>query len=156
MLDNGEKLGAFIVPTGIGASIGGYAGDASAYAAKFSEISRLIVNPNVVNAGCFSGINKNMFYVEGYTIDEFFKGKVNLIPSVKNKIGVVFDKAIPEDVLNIHINTINAVKCVYGTDIRQWVITSQDVGVEFKIEANGISTGSVRNIKTILEASKNF
>lgn len=154
MLDNGEKLGAFIVPTGIGASIGGYAGDASAYAAKFSEISRLIVNPNVVNAGCFSGINKNMFYVEGYTIDEFFKGKVNLIPSVKNKIGVVFDKAIPEDVLNIHINTINAVKCVYGTDIRQWVITSQDVGVEFKIEANGISTGSVRNIKTILEASK--
>lgn len=156
MLDNGEKLGAFIVPTGIGASIGGYAGDASAYAAKFSEISKLIVNPNVVNAGCFSGINKNMFYVEGYTIDEFFKGKVNLIPSVKNKIGVVFDKAIPEDVLNIHINTINAVKCVYGTDIRQWVITSQDVGVEFKIEANGISTGSVRNIKTILEASKNF
>ena len=95
-----------------------------------------------------------MFYVEGYTIDEFFKGKVNLIPSVKNKIGVVFDKAIPEDVLNIHINTINAVKCVYGTDIRQWVITSQDVGVEFKIEANGISTGSVRNIKTILEVFK--
>lgn len=25
MLENGEKLGAFIVPTGIGASIGGYA-----------------------------------------------------------------------------------------------------------------------------------
>ena len=29
MLSNGEKLGAFIVPTGIGAKIGGYAGDAS-------------------------------------------------------------------------------------------------------------------------------
>ena len=77
MLKNGEKLGAFIVPTGIGASIGGYAGDASQYAARFSEISKLIVNPNVVNAGCFSGINKNMLYVEGYTLDEFFKGNIN-------------------------------------------------------------------------------
>lgn len=154
MLVNGEKLGAFIVPTGIGASIGGYAGDASPYAAKFSEISKLIVNPNVVNAGCFSGINKNMFYVEGYSIDEFFKGNLNLVPSEKNKIGVVFDRAIPQDVLNIHINTINAVKCVYGIDVSQWILTEEAAGVDFKIEANGISTGSVRNIKTILEASK--
>ena len=29
MLNDGEKLGAFIVPTGVGASIGGFAGDAS-------------------------------------------------------------------------------------------------------------------------------
>lgn len=50
---NGQKLGVFIVPTGIGASIGGYAGDASCYAREFSKISSLIVNPNVVNAGGF-------------------------------------------------------------------------------------------------------
>ena len=99
MLETGEKLGAFIVPTGIGASIGGYAGDASTYARKFAEISKLIVNPNVVNAGCFSGITGNMFYVEGYSLDEFFKGNINLLPSQNNKIGVVFDKAIPQDVL---------------------------------------------------------
>ncbi len=154
MLKNGEKLGAFIVPTGIGASIGGYAGDASPYAARFSEVSKLIVNPNVVNAGCFSGINKNMFYVEGYSIDEFFKGNLRLIPSVKNKIGVVFDKAIPQDVLNIHINTMNAVKCVYGIDIPHWVITDDEVGVDFALEDSGISTGSVKNIETLLSASK--
>ena len=71
MLKNGEKFGAFIVPTGVGASIGGYAGDASAYARKFSKISKLLVNPNVVNAGGFSGINENMFYVEGYSLDKF-------------------------------------------------------------------------------------
>ena len=63
MLKNGERLGAFIVPTGIGASIGGYAGDASCYAKEFAKISKLIVNPNVVNAGCFSGISDNMLYV---------------------------------------------------------------------------------------------
>ena len=38
MTYNGEKLGAFIVPTGIGASIGGYAGDASAYVRKIGDI----------------------------------------------------------------------------------------------------------------------
>ena len=107
-------LGAFVVPTGIGASIGGYAGDASVWAQKFSEVATLIVNPNVVNAGCFSGINDNMLYVEGYSLDEFFKGKFNLLPlsNSKNKIGVVFDKSISQEVLNIHINTINAVKTV--------------------------------------------
>lgn len=154
MLKNGEKLGAFIVPTGIGASIGGYAGDASQYAAKFSEISKLIVNPNVVNAGCFSGINKNMLYVEGYSIDEFFKGNIKLIPSKRNRIGVVFDKAIPQDVLNIHINTMNAVKCIYGVNISDYIITKEEVGVDFELEDSGISTGTVKNIETLLEASK--
>ena len=84
MLNNGEKLGAFIVPTGIGASIGGYAGDASCYAKKFAKISNLIVNPNVVNAGCFSGITENMFYVEGYSLDEFFKGNMVFINMMCN------------------------------------------------------------------------
>ncbi len=154
MINVNEKFGAFIVPTGIGASIGGFAGDASVYAGEFAKISKLIVNPNVVNAGCFSGIKDNMFYVEGYSIDEFFKGTINLIPSTHNKIGVVFDKAIPKDVLNVHINTIRAVKCVYGVDVSFYEITDEEVGVEFKMEKSGISTGSVKNIQTMLEAAK--
>ena len=154
MLDSGEKLGAFIVPTGVGARIGGFAGDASSYARKFAKKTKLIVNPNVVNAGGFSGITDNMFYVEGYSLDEFFKGKLNLVPSYKNKIGVVFDRAIPRDVLNVHINTMNAVKCVYGIDILGFEVTEENVGVEFVLENNGISTGSVRNPKTLLDASE--
>lgn len=149
-----EKLGAFIVPTGIGASIGGYAGDASGWARKFSKLSKLIVNPNVVNAGCFSGINENMFYVEGYSLDSFFKGDLNLVPSSNNKIGIVFDKAIPQDVLNVHINTVNAVKCIYGVDIAGYKITDEEVGVEFVITESGISTGNVKNIATLLKASE--
>ncbi len=152
MLPNGEKLGAFIVPTGIGASIGGYAGDASPYAREFAKVSKLIVNPNVVNAGCFSGITDNMLYVEGYSLDEFFKGNINLSPSQYNKIGVVFDRAIPDDVLNVHINTINAVKAVYGIDIAGYELTEDDVGVEFTLEDNGISTGLVKNIETLKSA----
>ena len=111
------KTGAFIIPTGIGASIGGFAGDASIWARKLSEKCKLIVNPNVVNAACFSGITPNMLYVEGYTLDEFFRGNCSLKEKTNNKIGVIFDKSIKNEVLNIQINTINAAKIVYGLDI---------------------------------------
>lgn len=144
-----RKLGAFIVPTGIGASVGGFAGDASAWARKFAKNNDLIVNPNVVNAGCFSGITENMLYVEGYSLDEFFKGNLSLKPSVSNKIGIVFDKSISQEVLNIHINTVNAVKTVYGVDIIGYEVTDKEVGVEFFIDNSGVSTGCVKNIEAL-------
>ncbi len=154
MLLNGQNLGAFIVPTGIGASIGGFAGDASCYARMFSKSSNLIVNPNVVNAGCFSGINEKMFYVEGYSLDSFFKKEISLSPSKNNKICVIFDCAIPQNVLNIHINTINAVKTVYGINVHDYVLTDEEVGVRFFVNDSGVSTGCVDNIKTLKTAAE--
>lgn len=150
-----NKLGAFIVPTGVGASIGGYAGDASTWARRFSQVATLIVNPNVVNAGCFSGITENMLYVEGYILDEFFKGNVGLISATNNKIGVIFDKGISNKVLNVHLNTINAVKTVYDIDII-YEITPQAVDVSFFIDGSGVSTGKVKNIETLLISAKNL
>lgn len=153
MSDN--KTGAFIIPTGVGASIGGYAGDASYWAREFAKKCRLIVNPNVVNAGGFSGITDNMLYVEGYSLDEFFKGNLSLSPvSGKNKIGVIFDRAIPEGILNVHINTINAVKTIYGCDIIGFDVTDVECGVEFCVDKSGISTGSVKNISTIADSGR--
>lgn len=156
MTYKGQKLGVFIVPTGIGASIGGYAGDASNYAREFSKLGKLIVNPNVVNAGGFSGINENMLYVEGFALDEFFKNKLTLEESSNNRIGVVFDKSISQEVLNIHINTINAVKTVYGINISDYEVTEQEVGVDFYVDKSGISTGYVKNIKTLLNSAQNL
>lgn len=148
------KTGAFIVPTGIGASIGGYAGDASKWARNISKKCKLIVNPNVVNAACFSGITDNMLYVEGFIIDEFFKGKCALKESSNNKIGVIFDKSISSKVLNVHLNTINAVKTVYDIDISDYEITNEEVGVEFFIDKTGSSMGNVKNLNTIKEAGE--
>lgn len=152
MTFNNKKTGAFIVPTGIGASIGGYAGDAGAYARKFAKYTNLIVNPNVVNAGGFSAITDSMLYVEGYSLDSFFKDEINLVPSIDNKIGIIYDKAIPKDVLNVHINTQNAVQTVYGINILSYEITEEDVGVEFYMTEDGISTGTVKNIETVGKA----
>lgn len=149
-----KKLGAFIVPTGIGASIGGFAGDASRWARKISQECKLIVNPNVVNAACFSGINENMLYVEGYSLDRFFRGETSLEPSFNNKIGVIFDKAIKPDVLNVHINTMNATEVVYGLNFVGYEITEEEVGVEFFIDKSGVSMGNVKNLLTLKKATQ--
>ncbi len=151
-----KKLGAFIVPTGVGASIGGFAGDAGPYARAFAKNCNLIVNPNVVNAAGFSAITDNMLYVEGYSLDEFFKGNINLQPSSENKIGIIFDKNIPKHILNVHINTMNAVKAVYGLNIPIFEITEEPVGVKFTMETSGISAGHVTNPKTLLKAAKSL
>lgn len=148
------KVGAFIVPTGIGASIGGFAGDASKWARKISKKCKLIVNPNVVNAACFSGITDDMLYVEGYTLDEFFRGRCYLQESNSNKIGVIFDKSITPKTLNIHINTINAVKTVYDIDIQAIEITEEEVGVEFFIDKSGASMGNVKNLDTLKKSAE--
>ena len=153
MLKNGDKLGAFIIPTGIGASVGGFAGDAGRWARELSEKCHLIVNPNVVNAACFSAINDKMLYVEGYSLDRFFRGKCHLKPSKNNRIGVIFDKSISQKVLNVHINTINAVKVVYGINIIGYEITNEPVGVNFYVDNSGISTGNVNNLNTIKTAA---
>ncbi|MDD3419730.1 MAG: DUF3326 domain-containing protein [Candidatus Gastranaerophilales bacterium] len=149
------KTACFIVPTGIGASIGGFAGDASCFARNMAKhVRHLIVNPNVVNAACFSGISPQMLYTEGFALDEFFLGKIALRPTQNNKIGVIFDKSIPKNILNIHINTINAVKTVYGADIIAYEITKEPVGIEFLEENSGISSGKINNPATLIEAGQ--
>lgn len=152
--DRTKPVIAFVVPTGIGASIGGYAGDASLAAKMFSKDFNVIVNPNVVNAACFSGIDKNMFYTEGWALSKLFKGDISLVPSKNNKIGIVFDKGISKGILNVHINTINAVKTVYGINFIGYEITKEEAGVKFFNTSSGISSGSVMNNKTLLEAGE--
>lgn len=147
-----QEYSAFIVPTGIGANIGGFAGDAGRFAAKISREFPLIVNPNVVNAACFSAITENMLYVEGFSLSKLFKGEISLKPSKNNKIGVIFDKAIPKDVLNIHINTINAVKTVYDINVIGYEISSQEADVEFFTTPAGLSSGRINNPDTLVEA----
>ena len=147
---------AISIPTGVGAEIGGYAGDAGKIAKMFSRHFNVLCHPNVVNGGILSGINENILYVEGYSFDEFFKGSLSLLPKeefAENKIGVIFDKSIPENILNVHINTIYAAREVMGLDIPYYDITDEDVGVEFFIK-NGISTGILKNEQTLLKSAK--
>ena len=149
---------AISIPTGIGCDIGGYAGDFGYLAREFAKDFYTIINPNAVNGGILSAINYDMGYLEGYLFDEFFKGNISITPKKPyetNKIGVIFDSAIKENILNVHLNTLSALKMVQGIETVAVEYTKKPVGVEIQIQ-NGISTGSVEHPEVILESAYNL
>lgn len=158
-MPNNKPIGIYIVPTGIGAEIGGYGGDALPYAKKLSRYCEyLIVNPNVANAGAYYGMSDAMIYAEGLTIDRFMEGKISFNFSQKTlddiKIGVIFDKAVdklPKYILNANILSINAMKTSVGINIIDYMITNEPVGAGIEMR-DGISFGSIDNPETIYSA----
>jgi len=112
-------INCMIVPTGIGASIGGYAGDANPVARQLAAVSDiLITHPNVVNGAMFTDIPNNVFVLEGALLDMFFLGQLSFSPvRVNHKIAIVIDKAAPLVQREITTNAINAAKYFYGLDI---------------------------------------
>lgn len=142
-----------VVPTGIGCSIGGFAGDAApANKLLASCVDYLIANPNVVNAATLHNIPENMVYAEGFSIDSLCKEEILLRPRNNNRIGVVFDRAISQDVLNVNINAINACRVVYGLEITGYILTEKPVDVEYHITEDKISSGTIKNTHSLLRA----
>ena len=147
-----KKLFAFSIPTGIGAEFGGYAGDAGFIARKFAKHFDLIVNPNVVNAGSITALTDNMIYLEGYAFDKYLSGEIFIKKREKTKLGVILDAGIPTDVLNIHLNTIEAYKIVKGYNMSV-DYTEVPVGIEFSVHG-GVSTGCVKNPQELLNSAQ--
>src|SRR5580658_7126198 len=74
---------ALVVPTGVGASIGGFIGDASPVARAFEAVADVtILHPNVVNGADLYGAGDRSLYVDGFTLDEFFAGRTLLGPAL--------------------------------------------------------------------------
>jgi len=64
--NTGQFNVAMLIPTGIGAAIGGHAGDATPVAQLLATVcDTLIVHPNVVNASDINEMPTNSLYVEG-------------------------------------------------------------------------------------------
>ena len=146
-------VAAMIIPTGVGASIGGFAGDATPYLNLLASVTDvLITHPNVANAAVFQKLPENTLYVEGYGLDQFMQGHWALRPIRQNRVGVVLDAGIPEDMRILHINTINAVKSVYGVDIIGYTFTDAPVQTGCEMTPSGCSSGYLRNPEVILSA----
>ncbi len=146
------------IPTGIGAQIGGYAGDFGYIAKKFSRYFYTIVNPNAVNGGILSAINYDMGYLEGNLLDRFILGEFGINPKKNhetNKIGVIFDCSIKKEILNIHLNTLSALRMVKGIEICAVEYTKNPVGVELD-NKKGISLGNLSNPKELLVCASNL
>lgn len=108
-------LGVFIVPTGIGAEIGGHAGDATPAARLIAECcNQLIVHPNVVNASDINEMTDNMLYVEGSILDQFMEGVHNLKQCGTNSILVAANAPVAEET----INAVSAARATLGIRVQ--------------------------------------
>ncbi|KAL2532995.1 Uncharacterized protein Adt_06346 [Abeliophyllum distichum] len=113
-----------IVPTGIGAAIGGYAGDALPVARALSSVvDCLISHPNVLNAASLYWPMPNVLYVEGYALDRFAEGLWALQPVHQNKVGLVFDAGIEEDLRIRHLQVVDATRASLGLPVVEYTVT---------------------------------
>ena len=102
-----------IVPTGIGAAIGGHAGDANPVCKLLSGLAdTLVTHPNVVNASDINEMPDNVFYIEGSMLDRFLGGEFSLKQPLQNKILVLVNKPVRNDT----INAVNAARVTIGID----------------------------------------
>lgn len=82
-----------LVPTGIGAAIGGFSGDAGPVARLLAAAcDNLITHPNVVNAADINEYPENALYVEGSVLSRLSMGTVGLQKVRPNRIMLVIDK----------------------------------------------------------------
>lgn len=142
-----------IVPTGIGCSIGGFAGDAAPVTSLLASVADyLITNPNTVNASNFIGLqDRNVLYTDGCCIDWFCKGVVDLYVPYSNRIGLIVEKA-DDHSLDTVFNVVNSVRAVHGINIKEVVITEQSIGGRCFENQSGAFVGTIDHPHLLFEA----
>lgn len=146
-------IAVHVVPTGIGASIGGFVGDAvPASNLLASACDSLIVHPNVVNGVALNLMRQNCHYVEGFFLDSLFLGKIALRPVLSNKIGIVLDTGCKDpESLKLAANTIDAIRSNEGIRILDTLLTEKPVGGKSFKTQSGAFLGTVENPEAFLE-----
>lgn len=103
-----------VIPTGLGAEIGGHAGDGTPASKLLASVcDNLITHPNVVNGSDLNEMAENTLYVEGSQLDQFLEGKLSLKKVKSNKILVVVNPPVKSEI----INSVNAARVNLGADI---------------------------------------
>ena len=153
----GENIQSFnavlLVPTGIGAAIGGHSGDATPVARLLATAcDRLITHPNVVNASDLNEMPENALYVEGSVISRFMMGAVGLRPVRANRVLVAIEKHEDSYFSNAAINAVNASRASFGLDCPRIIELDPPVRMRAVYTKSGRATGEVTGLENLWEA----
>lgn len=144
-----------IVPTGVGAAIGGYAGDALPVARAIAQVSdRLITHPNVLNGAQLYWSCENTYYVEGYGLDRFAANQWGLRPVRQNKVGVLLDRGIEPELRLRHLQVADATRATLGLTLTDYVVTDTPLEVQLRTADSGASWGTIGNPGSLLRAAE--
>lgn len=151
----GTNAGRFnavlMVPTGIGAEIGGHDGDAGALAKLMaSACDTLITHPNVVNASDINELPENGLYVEGSVLCRLMMGTIGLEPVRANRILTVIDKHSEVAYIHAAVNAVSAARSSYGLSCPAVVVLDPPVHLEAHFSAAGRAVGRIAGLENLL------
>ena len=141
-----------VVPTGIGAEIGGHAGDATPVARLLASVcDTLITHPNVVNASDLNEIPANGLYVEGSLLSRFLMGAIGLRPVRSNRVLVIIDAHPNERFARATVNAVNAARATYGLNCPRLVVLDPPLPVRGEYTPSGRAAGTVEELERVFE-----
>ena len=142
-----------LIPTGIGCSVGGYAGDAIPSARLLAAASGcLITHPNVMNGALLYWSDPSIQYVEGYALDRFAAGHLLLQPVRKQTIGLLLDSGIERDLYQRQLQVVDSCKATLGLSIGPIVKTDRPLNIRLENGPSGMSWGNVGNPDVLIKA----
>jgi hypothetical protein len=155
--ENTEKFNCvLLIPTGIGAEIGGHCGDGNAVARLIaSSCDTLITHPNVVNASDINEMTENTLYVEGSIITRLLMGQLGLQKVRANKILMLMDEHEDELFNNEIVNAVSSARITLGISCD--VIKMKDKINSISLySGSGRAVGQVENIEKLFGITKKY
>ena len=152
-IENSDKFNAvMIVPTGIGAEIGGHAGDAAPAARLLAgACDTLITHPNVVNASDINELPENGLYVEGSVLTNLLMGTVGLQKVKANRVIVLIDKHKDKRISESTINSVSAARAALGLECPLVVEVEPPIRMLARYSTSGSAVGRVEGMERICE-----
>lgn len=140
-----------LVPTGIGARIGGDAGDATPVARLLATISNnLITHPNVVNASDINELPDNGLYVEGSVLTRLIMGTVGLQKVRANRVLLVLDDHDDDYFTDAAINSASAARNTLGLECSVIRMRPRII-METRYSSAGRATGQVIALENLIQ-----
>ena len=151
--ENQERFTAImLVPTGIGALIGGHAGDAAPAARLLASCAdTLITHPNVVNGADINEMSDNTLYVEGSVITRLMMGTAGLASRRCNRILTIMDDHEAPIIRHNVVNSVNAARASAGFACDRIEMLSSRLRMTTSYSSSGRATGVVENLEGLLE-----
>lgn len=147
---------AHLVPTGIGAEVGGHAGDAGPAANLLAGCcDKLITHPNVGNASDINELADNCLYVEGSILCELLMGAVALQPVKANRILTLFEHHPSKKYEDATVNMVSAARAAAGIATTDAVFLDKSLLMRSEFSESGRATGYIEGfseIQRILDA----
>lgn len=155
--ENTDKfITVLLIPTGIGADIGGQCGDGNSVARFIGTASdTLITHPNVVNAADINEMLDNTQYVEGSILSRLLLGQIGLQKVRSNRVLMLMDKH-PESFFNEEIiNAVSSARITLGMDCDVYEMENLITSIS-KYAQSGRAVGEISGLENLFSVIGKF